>query len=50
MYSDGGSEKKTHNLSLQKLYIALFLQHNFEEVLIARMAANQSYHNPMERV
>ena len=50
VYSDGGPEKKTHNLSVQKLYIALFLQHNFEEVLIARTAANQSYHNPMERV
>ena len=31
-----------------KSYMALFLQHNFEEVLVARMAANLSY-NPVER-
>ena len=48
VYSDGGPE--TDNLSVQKSYIALFLQHNFEEVLIARAAANLSYRNPMERV
>ena len=50
LYSDGGPEKKTDNLSVQKLYIALFLQNNFEEVLIARTAANLYYRNPMERV
>ena len=50
VYSDGGLERKTDNLSVQKLYITLFLQHNFEDVSIARMATDLSYHNPMERV
>ena len=35
VYSDGGPEKKTDNLSVQKSFIALFLQHNIEKVLIA---------------
>ena len=50
VYSDSGPERKTDNLSVQKLYAALFLQHNFEEVLIAQTAANLSYRNPMERL
>ena len=50
VYSDGGPERKTDNLSVQKSYIALFLLHNFEEILIARTAANLSYRNPVERV
>ena len=50
VYSDGGPERKTNNLSVQKSYIALFLLHNFEEILIARTAANLSYRNPVERV
>ena len=33
MYSNVGPERKTDNLSVQKSYIALFLKHNFEEVL-----------------
>ena len=48
VYSDGGPE--TDNLSVQKSYIALFLQHNFQEVLIARATANLSDRHPMERV
>ena len=50
VYSDGGPEKKTDNLSVQKSFIALFLQHNIEKVLIAWTAANLSHRNPMERV
>ena len=50
VYSDGGPETKNDNLAVQKSYIALFLQHNFAEVLIARMAANLSYRNPVGRV
>ena len=50
IYSDVGPERKIDNLSVQKSYIALFLLHNFEEILIARMAANFSYRNPVERV
>ena len=33
-YSDNGPERKTDNLSVQKSNTALFLQYNFEEVLI----------------
>ena len=33
VYSNGGPERKTDNLSVQKSYIALFFKHNFEEVL-----------------
>ena len=50
VYSDGGPETKNDNLPVQKSYIALFLQHNFEEVLVALLAANLSYRNPVERV
>ena len=50
VYSDGGPERKTDDLSILKLYITLFLQHSFEEVLIAWTAANLSYRNPVERV
>ena len=35
VYSEGGPERKNDNLSVQKSYIAVFLAHNFEEVLIA---------------
>ena len=48
IYSDAGPERKIDNLSVQKSYIALFLLHNFEEILIARMAANLYYCNPLE--
>ena len=48
VYSDGGPERKTNNVFVQKSYIALFLLHNFEEILIARMAANLYYCNPLE--
>ena len=42
--------RKTYNLLVQKSYIAaLFLQYNFDEVLIARKAPNRSYCNPVER-
>ena len=50
VYSGGGPERKTDNLSVQKSYIVLFLQHNFEEILITQTAANLSYRNPVERV
>ena len=50
VYSDGEPESKTDNLSVQKSYIALFLKRNFEEVLIARTAANPSSCNPVARV
>ena len=50
MYVRSDSGPEIDNLSVQKLYIGLFLQHNFEEVLIARTAANLSCHNPVERV
>ena len=51
VYSDDdGPERKTNNLSVQKSYIALFLLHNFEEILIARTTANLSYRNPVEPV
>ena len=50
VYSEGGPERKTYNLSVQKSYITLFLQHNFEGILIARTAANLSYRNPVEIV
>ena len=50
VYSDSGPEKKTDTLSVQKSYIALFLQNNFEEVLTVRTAANLYYRNAMERV
>ena len=50
VYSYSGPERKTDNLSMQKSYIALFLQQNIEKVLIAWTAANLSYRNPMERV
>ena len=42
--------RKTYNLLVQKSYIAaLFLQYNFDEVLIARTAPNRSHFNPVER-
>ena len=44
VYSDGGPERKTDHLSVQKSYIAIFLKHNFDEVLITWMAANLSCH------
>ena len=44
VYSDGGPERKTDHLSVQKSYIAIFLTHNFDEVLITWMAANLSCH------
>ena len=50
VYSDCGPEKKTDNLSVQKSYIAFFLLHSFEEILIARTAADLSHRNPAERV
>ena len=50
VYSDGCPERKTDNLSVQKSHIVLFLRHNFEEILIARTAANLSYCNPVERI
>ena len=50
VYSDVGPERKTDNLSVQKSFIALFLLHNFEEILIARTAANLYYCNPLEWV
>ena len=50
VYSGGGPERKTDNLSVQKLYMALFLKHNFGEVFIARTTASLSYHNPVEKV
>ena len=48
MYSDGGLGRKTDNLLVWKLYIALFLQYNCDKGLIARMAANDSDHNPVK--
>ena len=50
VYSGGGPERKVDNLSVQKFYIALFLEYNFDEVLIARAATNLSYPNLVERV
>ena len=47
VYSDGGPEKRADNLYKNRISP---IQHNFEEVLIARMAANLSYRNPVERV
>ena len=35
VYSYSGPERKTDNLSMQKSYIALFLQQNIEKVSIA---------------
>ena len=50
VHSNGDPVRKADNLYVQKAYIALFLQHNFEEILITRTAANLSYRNPVERV
>ena len=33
-YIDGGPEHKVDNSSVQKLYISLFLKHDFDEILI----------------
>ena len=50
VYSEGGPERKTDNWSVQKSYIAVFLKHSFEKVLIAWTTANLSYRNPVEKV
>ena len=42
--------KLINYLYIQKSYIALFLRHNFDKVLIKRTAANLSNRNPVERV
>ena len=48
-YTDEGPERKVDNLSAQKSYISIFLNHNIDEVLVARTAANLSFRNPVER-
>ena len=48
--SNGGPERKTDNLSVQKSYIAQFLQDNFEEVSIVQTAAILSYRSSIEFV
>lgn len=50
VYSDSGLEIKVSNLSVQKSYIALFLQCNFDEVLITRTVFHLSYRNPVARI
>lgn len=50
VYSDGGPEIKEDNFFEQKFYLVLFLQYNFNEVLIARTIANLFYCNFIERV
>ena len=48
--TDGGGDRQTNYLSVQKLLIGLFLHHNMDEVLVCRPAAGLSYRNPVERV
>lgn len=50
VHSDGGPEIKEDNFFVQKFYLVLFLQYNFNEVLIARTIANLFYYNFIERV
>ena len=42
-YTDGGPERKVDNLLVQKSYISIFLNHDIEEMLVARTAANVSF-------
>ena len=39
---DGGGDRRVTYLQVQKALIALFLYHNFDEIIAARTAANQS--------
>ena len=48
-YTDGGTERKVDNLSVQKSYISLFFKHDFDEILVARTVANLSYRNPVKK-
>ena len=48
--TDGGRDRQTDYLSVQKLLIGLFLHHDMDEVLMCRPAAGLLYHNPVERV
>ena len=47
--TDGGSERKVDNLSVQKSYISIFPSYDIDEILVVRKAANLSFWNPVER-
>ena len=49
LYADGSSDRKNTNLKAQKCFSGLFLAHDFDEIVAARPAANNSYRNPVER-
>ena len=47
-YTDRGLETKVDNLSVQKSYISIFLNHDIAKILVACTAANLSFRNPVE--
>ena len=49
LYADGGGDRRITFLQVQKGLIALFLHHDFDEIIAAQPAAYQSYRNPVER-
>ena len=48
--TDGGRDRRTDNLFVQKSIIGLFLHHDMDGVLVFRPAAGLSYRNPVEIV
>ena len=49
IYADGGGDRMIGHLKVQMGLIALFLDHDLDEVIAARPAAGYSYRNPIER-
>ena len=49
IYADGGGDRKNNNFKVQKSLIAVWKQHDLDEIVSARPAAGHSYRNPVER-
>ena len=49
IYADGGGGRKNRNFKAKRSILGLFFQHDLDEIVAARPAANHSFRNTVER-